>query len=104
MAIRDLNLRATAPRKRTLVCLLLALLLAGSNVAYSAHISSHLKGDSSLCSLCIHPGGPDSAIAQQAGPLFAGSPTITSIQVHPATRFLTVVLCAHQSRAPPRTA
>jgi len=95
---------ATIAGNRKLACLLLALLLAVSNAAYSAHVSKHNVSDTGFCSLCIHPGSPNSAIASQAGPLLIGAPSMAPILSEPAFRCLRLVRYAHQSRAPPQIA
>jgi len=83
---------------------MLALLLAVSNVAYSAHVSAHNVSDTGFCSLCIHPGSPNSAITSQAGPLFAGSPVSAPTPIEPAFRCLPAARYANRSRAPPQIA
>jgi len=100
--IRDLKTLVHIPGNNKLVCLLLAVLLAVSFVTFSAHVSSHSISDYSFCSLCIHPGGPDTAITNHSGPLYTGAVTVTLHQSLPAIRYLTVVSHAHRSRAPPR--
>lgn len=86
---------------KTFTCLLLALLLAFSNVAFSAHVSKHNVSDTGFCSLCIHPGSPSAAIVNQAGPLFVDTPGIALNSIEPVIRYLRVVRYANQSRAPP---
>jgi hypothetical protein len=100
--IRDLKTLVHIPGNNKLVCLLLAVLLAVSFVTFSAHVSSHSISDYSFCSLCIHPGGPDTAITNQSGPLYTGVVTLTLQQSLPTIRCLSVVSHAHRSRAPPR--
>jgi len=100
--IRDLKTLVHIPGNNKLVCLLLAVLLAVSFVTFSAHVSSHSISDYSFCSLCIHPGEPDTAITSQSGPLYTGAVTLTLHRGLPAIRCLTVVAHAHRSRAPPR--
>lgn len=102
MVIRDLKTLAHKPGNNKLVCLLLAVLLAVSFVTFSAHVSSHSISDYSFCSLCIHAGGPDTAITSQSGPLYTGAVILTLQQSLPAIRYFTVVSHAHRSRAPPR--
>lgn len=87
--------------KNKLLCLLMSLLLAFANVVFSAHVSSHTASDSGLCSLCIHPGGPDTAIAHEPGALFVRLEAFTFTWDHTPNHFRPVVLHAHQSRAPP---
>ena len=77
------------------------MLLAVSNVAYSAHVSKHNVSDTGYCSLCIHPGSPNSAITGQAGPLFVGAPNLAPVLSEPAFRCLRVAKYPYQSRAPP---
>lgn len=80
---------------------LLALLLAGSSIVFSAHAASHSAYDSGLCSLCVHSGGGDSVIATESGALFVEGPA-SVLRPLPA-----VFHCPrfnphfHQSRAPP---
>jgi len=99
----DLKTFATIAGNKKTICLLLAMLLAVSNMAYSAHVSRHNATDTGFCSLCIHPGSPNSAITTQAGALFTGFTQPAPIHSEPAFRFPGVARCAHQSRAPPRT-
>jgi len=89
---------------RKLVCLLLALLLAFSNVAYSAHVSKHNLNDTGFCSLCIHPGSPNTAITSQAGPIFIDYQQPAPNQPEPAFRCLPAARYANRSRAPPQIA
>ena len=84
-----------------LLSLLLALLLALSNMAFSAHVSSHSATDSGLCSLCVHPGGPDTAITHESGTFFVTSTAFSLAPDHVPTPALPVILHVHQSRAPP---
>jgi len=102
MAFRDLKTNATIAVDRKLVLLLLALLLAVSNVAFSAHVSKHNVSDSGFCSLCVHPGSPNAAIVNQADPHFIEAPSFALNRIEPAIRFLRVVRYANQSRAPPQ--
>jgi hypothetical protein len=81
--------------------LLLALLLALSNMAFSAHVSSHSATESGLCSLCVHPGGPDTAITHEPGAFFVTSTAFSLTSDHVPTPVLPVILHVHQSRAPP---
>jgi hypothetical protein len=100
--IRDLKTLVHIPGNNRLICLLLAVLLAVGNVTFSAHVSGHAVSDNSFCSLCVHPGGPDTVITSQSGPLYVGAVNLTLHQGRPAIRYLTVVPHARQSRAPPR--
>ena len=86
------------------MCLLLALLLAFSNVAFSAHVSKHNVSDTSFCSLCIHPGSPNAAIINQACPFSVDTPSLALNSTEPVIRYLRVVRYANQSRAPPEFA
>jgi hypothetical protein len=98
----DLKAFAKLSKKYRLLSLLLVLLLAVSNMAFSAHVSSHLTTDSGLCSLCIHPGGPDTAIANENRALFPSTSAQKFKQIHYPIRFLSFISHIHQSRAPPR--
>ena len=84
-----------------ILSVLLALMLIGSNMAFSGHISSHTTTDSGLCSLCIHPGGTDSAIVPEPTVFFVMLSARTSNQGHTPAPLLPVILHDHQSRAPP---
>jgi len=84
--------------------LLLALLLAVSNIAFSAHVYKHNVSDTGFCSLCIHPGSPNAAIVNHSGPLFIEAPSLALNRTEPAIRYLRVVRYANQSRAPPQFA
>ena len=87
--------------KHGILSLLLAILLIGSNMAYSGHISAHNTADPGLCSLCIHPGGTDSAIVAEAGGIFPAPRSFTPKQGSIVAHLLTVIPHDHQSRAPP---
>lgn len=104
MAFRDLKTNAPIADNRKVIFLLLALLLAVSNVAYSAHVSKHNVSDTGFCSLCIHPGSPNAAIVNQANMFFIEAPSLAPNRKEPAIRYLRVVRCANQSRAPPQFA
>jgi len=84
-----------------ILSLLLALILIGSNLAFSGHISSHTTTDTSSCYLCIHPGGSDSAIAIETDLLIVIPVAVNLIQSDSSSPFLPVFLHDHQSRAPP---
>jgi hypothetical protein len=84
-----------------ILSVLLALMLVGSNMAFSSHVSSHIATDSSLCSLCIHPGGTDTAIVPEAVLFFVILSASTLKQGHALAPFLPLILHDHQSRAPP---
>jgi hypothetical protein len=76
-------------------------MLVGSNMAFSSHVSSHIATDSNLCSLCIHPGGTDSAIVPEAVLFFVILSTATLKQGHAPAPFHSIILHDQQSRAPP---
>ena len=80
----------------------MAVLLAASNSAFSAHVSNHPVSDTGLCSLCVHPGGPDTAIAHEVKAVFASVTDTAETRVHTKTRITRQTLCSHQSRAPPQ--
>ena len=84
-----------------IVSILLALILAGSNMVFSGHVSSHAPTDSGLCSQCIHPGGSGSAIAPEPKTIYFIPVANSLSQVHAITPILPVILHDHQSRAPP---
>jgi len=84
-----------------ILSVLLALMLVGSNLVYSGHITSHTSADSGLCSLCIHPGGSDSAIVPEPVVFNVGLSTHTLSQGLAPEPFLSVIAHDHQSRAPP---
>ena len=84
-----------------ILSLLLALLLTLSNMAFSTHVSSHSATESGLCSLCVHPGGPDTAITHEPGKFFVTSIEFNLTLCHTPTHVLPVILHVHQSRAPP---
>jgi len=84
-----------------ILSVLLALMLVGSNMAFSSHVSSHATTDSGLCSLCIHPGGTDTAIVPEPVLFFVMLSTPTLKQGHTPAPFLPLILHDHQSRAPP---
>jgi len=86
------------------LCLLLVLMLVGSNMALSAHVSSHSSSDTGLCSLCIHPGSPDTVIAHDSGTFFISSVELDLSLYHVQIRVLPAILHVHQSRAPPSLA
>jgi hypothetical protein len=88
--------------KFKILSILLALTLVGSNVALSGHISSHTVKDSGFCSICVHPGSPDSAITAETGLFFTVPLTFTHNRDHTPARYLTATLYDHQSRAPPK--
>ena len=94
------NVRST----RKLLSLLLALLLAGSNVAFSAHFSNHSATDSGLCSLCVQSGGADTAITHEPGVCLVTSTALTLKPAYAPAHILPVILHVHQSRAPPSSA
>jgi len=87
--------------KHRLLLLLLALMLAAGNVAFSSHVSSHSASDSGLCSFCVHPGGPDTAIAHEPGTLFVSSIELILSGDVTTTCVPAIDLHVHQSRAPP---
>ena len=84
-----------------ILSVLLALMLVGSNMAFSGHVSIHTTSDSSLCSLCIHAGGTDSAILPEPALFFTILSANTLNQGQTPAPFLPVNLHDHQSRAPP---
>lgn len=87
--------------KNGLFCLLLAVMLAGGNMAFSAHASSHSFGDSGLCALCVHAGSPDTAIVNGSGLIPESSTRLTLTREQVSTRLPRTVFHAHHCRAPP---
>ena len=94
------NIRST----HRVMILLLALLLTGSNVAFSAHFSNHSVTDSGLCSLCVQSGGADTAITHEPGVCFVTSTALTLEPTYAPAHIIPVILHVHQSRAPPSSA
>lgn len=97
----DLKARANMFTTNKLFCLLLAVMLAGGNMAFSAHASSHSASDSSLCSLCVHAGGADSAIVPEPGSIPFDSAGLTLAREQIPTRLPNTIFHSRQSRAPP---
>jgi len=89
---------------KRLLSLSLALLLASSNVAFSAHFSSHSPTDSGLCSLCVHPGGTDTVTTHEPVEIFFTSTSLTLKPAQAPACSLPAILQIHQSRAPPSAA
>ena len=87
--------------KHQILRIMLALLLIGSNMAFSAHISSHVATDTGLCSLCVHPGRPDVAITPEPGVFVLIPATFTLVQSGTTTPFAPIISHDHLSRAPP---
>jgi len=87
--------------RHQLLFLLLSLMLLASNVVFSAHVSSHSANDSGLCSLCVHPGGPDTVIAHEPGTVSVSSIELNLTRDVTMTRVPAVDLHVHQIRAPP---
>lgn len=79
----------------------MALMLFASNVAFSAHVSSHSATDSGLCSLCVHPGGPDTVIAHEPGTFFVPSIELVLTWDVTTTCVPAIDSHVHQIRAPP---
>jgi len=85
-----------------ILSVLLALMLVGSNMAYSGHVSSHTDAGSGSCFLCIHPGGSDSAIVPEPIVFIIELSEYTLSQGLAPEPFLSIISHDHQSRAPPR--
>ena len=100
----DLKAIPNMRNARKFLSLLLALLLAGSNVAFSAHFPNHSVTDSGLCSLCVQSGGADTAITHGPGVCFVTSTALTLEPAYAPAHILPVILHVHQSRAPPSSA
>jgi hypothetical protein len=81
--------------------IILAMLLAFSNMAISGHISSHQLLDSESCTYCFQHGGSDSAVLPSPNEIpyiqtdFAPRVDILANNIQPAN------LYDHPSRAPP---
>lgn len=90
----------SASRKQ--LSFLLVLLLAVGNLVFSAHASSHSVNDTGLCTLCVHPGGPDTAITHEPRVLFNQSSAFRLTADYVPFLLLPAILHNHQSRAPPR--
>lgn len=84
-----------------ILSILLALLLFGSNIAFSGHVSSHAPTGSGVCSICIHPGGGDGAIIPDVGTIELTQFRQRFRQSFTAPVFYRVSSHNHQSRAPP---
>jgi len=84
-----------------ILSLLLAIMLAGSNMTFSGHMSSHGMADSGLCALCIHQSGSDTAIVPQSFVLFSKLAADEPDQGFAPPPILSDTLFDHQSRAPP---
>lgn len=84
-----------------ILSVLLVLMLAGSDMAFSGHVSSHAPTDSGLCSLCMSAGGFDRAISPKSGAFFVMLAKYTFSQAYTSTLFLPLLSLDHQSRAPP---
>ena len=81
---------------------LLVLMLMGSNMAFSSHVSTHLTFDSGTCVLCTAPGGSGCAITPDYLGIPAAPPELTFNDRYLTTYVLPVILHDHQSRAPPQ--
>jgi hypothetical protein len=88
--------------KFNFLSVLLAVMLVGSNMVLSGHVSSHTVKDSGFCSICIHPGSPDGAITTETGLFFTVPATFTNNRDNTPARYFTATLYDHQSRAPPK--
>jgi hypothetical protein len=87
--------------RNKILIIVLAIVLAWSNVALSGHVSSHSASDTGLCTLCIQKSGSDNAIEPQSSisisylassELSAGDPPVLAWSVD---------VFDYQSRAPP---
>jgi hypothetical protein len=87
--------------RNKILIVVLALMLAGSNMAFSGHISSHSVSDNGLCTLCIHHGGTDSAIVPHSPVFFASLTPFEPGAGYPPALVQSADLFDHQSRAPP---
>ena len=84
-----------------ILSVLLVLMLVGSNVAFSGHVSNHAATDFGTCSFCFHHGGTDTAIAPQVRTLFVQPAAFQFKTNFGPTPFLQVISHDHLSRAPP---
>jgi len=97
----ELKTLADLRSPKPVLMFLLALLLAGSGIVFSAHPASHSAYDSGLCSLCVHSEGADSAITTESGPLFVAGPELLFRAAPAVFHFPRFNPYFHQSRAPP---
>jgi hypothetical protein len=91
------NIRTT----NRILSIVLILMLAGSNMLFSSHVSSHFANDSDFCSLCVHPGSTGTAITPEAATFFVLPDPLNLAQCYSQIHYLPVILHDHQSRAPP---
>jgi hypothetical protein len=87
-----------------ILSVLLVLMLTGSNLVLSGHVSSHAPTDSGLCSLCVHAGGLESADVAKSDPVIVVLAKFTFGREYTSSLFQPVILHDHQSRAPPSVA
>lgn len=87
-----------------ILSVLLVLMLASSNMAFSGHVSSHAPTDSGLCSMCMHAGELDTTISPKSGAFFVILTKYTFSQEYTSTLFQPVISQDNQSRAPPLVA
>jgi len=84
-----------------ILSIVLAIMLAASNLVFSGHSSSHSVFDSELCTLCIHYGGSDSAILPHANELIVARSNTDPVAINLHSYFPHAHLYDSQSRAPP---
>jgi len=94
--------KSSMRKTHRILSVLLVLMLVGSNMAFSSHVSAHIALDSSTCSLCIAPGGSDGAIAPEPGDYHVTPFIFSLIHDYSTTLVITVDFYDHQTRAPPR--
>jgi hypothetical protein len=95
------NITLLMRNKHYILNLVLALMLLGSNMAFSDHFSNHAITDFGSCSLCFHQGGSGNAITPQVCTLVASPATFNSRSGNVSSPYLQIDLHDHQSRAPP---
>jgi len=84
-----------------ILSIVLAIMLAASNLVFSGHISSHSVFDSELCELCVHHGGSDNATLSHATELTIDRPNTNPVKNNLHSYFSHTHLYDSQSRAPP---
>jgi hypothetical protein len=84
-----------------ILSVLLALILAVGNIAFSGHVSSHTASDFGSCSFCSHMGRTDNAVTPQVSLTFVIPAAFKFRAQSSPSPILKVILRDQQSRAPP---
>jgi len=84
-----------------ILSMLLVLMLAGSDIAFSKHVSSHAVSDFGSCSFCFQHGGSDTAIPPKVCTLFLQPASFKFKPNLGSSPLLQVMSHDHMSRAPP---